>query len=88
MSDPVGTCRAARPGAAGPAQQQPYGPNPDSKSLRQHYVEGRLDIARVIYKTDLWSACGIVPARLVYEDSQGERHTVEYKAWGSGCSGN
>lgn len=22
------------------AQQQPYGPNPDSKSLRQHYVEG------------------------------------------------
>lgn len=70
------------------AQQQPYGPNPDSKSLRQHYVEGRLDIARVIYKTDLWSACGIVPARLVYEDSQGERHTVEYKAWGSGCSGN
>ncbi|MGV8397259.1 DUF2790 domain-containing protein, partial [Pseudomonas aeruginosa] len=21
-------------------------------------------------------------------DSQGERHTVEYKAWGSGCSGN
>ncbi len=28
------------------AQQQPYGPNPDSKSLRQHYVEGRLDIAR------------------------------------------
>ncbi|WP_164076666.1 DUF2790 domain-containing protein, partial [Stenotrophomonas maltophilia] len=24
----------------------------------------------------------------VYEDSQGERHTVEYKAWGSGCSGN
>lgn len=41
------------------AQQQPYGPNPDSKSLRQHYVEGRLDIARVIYKTDLWSACGI-----------------------------
>lgn len=24
------------------AQQQPYGPNPDSKSLRQHYVEGRL----------------------------------------------
>ncbi len=49
------------------AQQQPYGPNPDSKSLRQHYVEGRLDIARVIYKTDLWSACGIVPARLVYE---------------------
>ncbi len=51
-------------------------------------MEGRLDIARVIYKTDLWSACGIVPARLVYEDSQGERHTVEYKAWGSGCSGS
>ncbi|MGV8358625.1 DUF2790 domain-containing protein, partial [Pseudomonas aeruginosa] len=31
---------------------------------------------------------GIVPARLVYEDWQGGRHTVESKAWGSGCSGN
>ncbi|MGP5464669.1 DUF2790 domain-containing protein, partial [Pseudomonas helleri] len=28
----------------------------------------------------------VVPARMVYEDSQGIKHTLEYRVMGNGCS--
>jgi len=28
-----------------------------------------------------------VPAQMTYEDSKGERHTIEYQVWGNGCTG-
>ncbi|NWB25860.1 DUF2790 domain-containing protein [Pseudomonas gingeri] len=46
------------------------------------------DIAHVISITDTQEACGIVPVQMVYEDSQGVRHTLAYQVWGDGCSGN
>lgn len=46
-----------------------------------------LDEAKTISITDTSLACGIVPVELVYEDSQGERHTVTYQVEGSGCMG-
>ena len=45
------------------------------------------DISRVISITDTQDACGIVPVQMVYEDSQGQRHTLAYQVWGNGCSG-
>ncbi|MBN3968724.1 DUF2790 domain-containing protein [Pseudomonas gregormendelii] len=46
-----------------------------------------LDVAKTISITDTSSACGIVPVEMVYEDSNGERHTATYLVQGGGCMG-
>ena len=46
----------------------------------------RLDIKRVIEVSEIANECGPVPARMTYEDSQGQRRTIEYQVMGSGCS--
>ena len=46
----------------------------------------RLDIKRVIEVSQVADECGPVPARMTYEDSQGQRRTIEYQVMGTGCS--
>jgi hypothetical protein len=46
------------------------------------------DIARVISVTDTQAACGVVPVTMVYDDSLGVRHTLDYRVLGSGCHDN
>jgi len=46
----------------------------------------RLDIKRVIEVSEIANECGPVPARMTYEDSRGQRRTVEYQVMGTGCS--
>jgi hypothetical protein len=46
----------------------------------------RLDIKRVIEVSEVADECGPVPARMTYEDSQGQRRTIEYQVMGTGCS--
>lgn len=58
-----------------------------SAAAEQYTYDMKLDVAHVISTTDVSTQCGIVPARMTYEDSQGQRHTVEYQVWGNGCSG-
>jgi hypothetical protein len=58
-----------------------------AESAASHSATG-LDIARVISQTPDEGACGIQPMTLVYEDSQGQRHTLNYLIQGSGCSSN
>jgi hypothetical protein len=45
-----------------------------------------LDIKRVIEVSEIANECAPVPARMTYEDSQGQRHTLEYEVMGTGCS--
>ena len=45
-----------------------------------------LDIARVISLSAIPKVCEVVPATMTYEDSQGQRHTLEYQVMGDGCS--
>lgn len=45
-----------------------------------------LDIAKVISQTPDNGSCGIEPMRLVYQDSHGVIHTLDYTIIGSGCS--
>ncbi|MGH8486435.1 MAG: DUF2790 domain-containing protein, partial [Pseudomonas sp.] len=45
-----------------------------------------LDIAKVISLSTLPNVCEVVPATMVYEDHQGQRHVLEYRAMGNGCS--
>ncbi|MFD2643190.1 DUF2790 domain-containing protein [Pseudomonas japonica] len=45
-----------------------------------------LDIAKVISLSKVANVCEVVPATMVYEDHQGQRHTLEYRVMGDGCS--
>ncbi|UZE27972.1 DUF2790 domain-containing protein [Pseudomonas asplenii] len=44
------------------------------------------DIQKVISISPTPEVCEVVPARIIYEDSQGHRHIMEYRVMGNGCS--
>lgn len=54
--------------------------------VEQYSYGTKLDIARVISLSTVPDVCEVVPATMTYEDSQGQRHTIEYQAMGDGCS--
>ncbi|MBB3104010.1 DUF2790 domain-containing protein [Azomonas macrocytogenes] len=63
-----------------PAIQIPYD-TPSVKSEQYEYGM-KLDIHRVIsrqYGSNYMSSCDVVPAHMVYDDSQGQRHAITYK---------
>jgi len=70
-------CGAAMAGEAKDAEQIPV----EQYSYSQH-----LDIARVISMSEVPIVCEVVPARMTYEDSQGQKHILEYRVMGNGCS--
>lgn len=45
-----------------------------------------LDIAKVVSLSSIPNVCEVVPARMEYEDHQGQRHILNYKVMGNGCS--
>ncbi|KAF0865258.1 DUF2790 domain-containing protein [Pseudomonas sp. LD120] len=45
-----------------------------------------LDIAKVISMSEVPNVCEVVPARMEYEDSHGQRHILQYRVMGNGCS--
>ncbi|AWY41241.1 DUF2790 domain-containing protein [Pseudomonas putida] len=46
-----------------------------------------LDIAKVVSVSDTATACGVVPATMVYVDHQGQTHRVTYEVMGN-CTSN
>lgn len=53
----------------------------------EHYTYATdLDIATVISVTPIADVCEVVPAQMIYEDHQGQRHILEYRVMGNGCS--
>ncbi|MDH0020078.1 DUF2790 domain-containing protein [Pseudomonas monteilii] len=70
-------CGAAMAGEAKDAEQIPV----EQYSYSQH-----LDIARVISMSEVPNVCEVVPARMTYEDSKGQKHILEYSVMGNGCS--
>ena len=51
-----------------------------------HYRYGmKLDIARVVAITPTDSSCGVMPAQMTYEDSNGDLNILEYRAAGTDC---
>ncbi|WP_060500679.1 DUF2790 domain-containing protein [Pseudomonas sp. NBRC 111133] len=68
---------AAMAGEAKDAEQIPV----EQYSYSQH-----LDIARVISMSEVPNVCEVVPARMTYEDSKGQKHILEYRVMGNGCS--
>lgn len=58
-----------------------------SKTPVESYSYGtKLDIKKIITVTEIADECGPVPARMTYEDSQGQRHVLQYQVMGTGCS--
>lgn len=58
-----------------------------AKPAVEQYTYGtNLDIAKVISLSKVANVCEVVPATMVYEDHKGQRHTVEYRVMGDGCS--
>lgn len=59
----------------------------DSKIAVETYsYDTKLDIQNVITVSDIPDQCGPVPAQMTYEDSQGQRHILQYQVMGTGCS--
>ncbi|MGH8439110.1 MAG: DUF2790 domain-containing protein [Pseudomonas sp.] len=54
--------------------------------VQQYDYSTNLDIAKVISLSTIPNVCEVVPATMVYEDHQGHRHTLEYRAMGNGCT--
>ncbi|MBB3103128.1 DUF2790 domain-containing protein [Azomonas macrocytogenes] len=52
----------------------------------------KLDVHNPVthYGSNYRTSCGVVPARMTYEDSQGQRHEITYTVAGMGwgCSGS
>jgi hypothetical protein len=59
----------------------------DRPAAQRYDYQTELDIKKVIRMTDISNLCGgPLPVQMTYEDSQGQRHTIEYQVMGTGCS--
>ncbi|MGR3886365.1 DUF2790 domain-containing protein [Pseudomonas sp. 1152_12] len=54
--------------------------------VEQYSYAQHLDIARVMSISEVAHVCAVVPVRMTYEDSKGQRHILEYHVMGNGCS--
>lgn len=54
--------------------------------VEEYTYSTHLDVAKVISMSATPNVCGVVPATMVYEDSQGHRHAMVYQIMGDGCS--
>ena len=45
-----------------------------------------LDVAKVVSMSEVPDVCQVVPVKMEYEDSQGQRHILQYQVMGNGCS--
>lgn len=53
----------------------------------EHYSYGQnLDIAKVIQMETPAKVCGVVLTHMIYLDSKGTKHNLEYSVMGDGCS--
>ena len=45
-----------------------------------------LDIAKVVSMSEIPNVCEVVPMKMEYDDSHGQRHILRYRIMGNGCS--
>ncbi|SCW73002.1 MULTISPECIES: DUF2790 domain-containing protein [unclassified Pseudomonas] len=45
-----------------------------------------LDIAHIVAMTPIPNICDVVPVRMTYDDSKGDRHIMECQVIGTGCT--
>ncbi|NWA05467.1 DUF2790 domain-containing protein [Pseudomonas gingeri] len=54
--------------------------------VEEYTYSSHPDIHKVISMSEIPDVCEVVPARMVYEDAKGDRHVMEYRVMGNGCS--
>ncbi|MGH8347680.1 MAG: DUF2790 domain-containing protein [Pseudomonas sp.] len=54
--------------------------------IEEYTYSMNLDIAKVISRSEAPNVCEVVPMKMEYEDSSGQRHILRYSAMGNGCS--
>ncbi|MCP1475856.1 hypothetical protein ABIA54_000051 [Pseudomonas sp. EB276 TE3739] len=59
---------------------------PQNLPVETYDYSTRLDIEHVISITEPANECAPVPVQMVYEDSHGDRHVLQYQVMGTGCS--
>jgi len=60
---------------------------PASQIPVETYAYGmKLDIQKIITVSETGDECAPVPKQMTYEDSQGQRHILQYQVMGTGCS--
>lgn len=62
------------------------GVSQEQSAVEQYAYGMELDVARVISISHDNHECAVGPAWMTFEDHQGQRHTVEYRQMGDGCS--
>ena len=62
-----------KPGAGLPVEDYQYGM--------------KVDVQKVLYRTDVSDKTGVVPVIMVYTDSQGETHKMRFLEWGGRYDG-
>lgn len=60
--------------------------NAEQIPVEQYSYSQHLDIAKVLSMSEVPNVCEVVPARMTYEDSKGQKHILEYRVMGNGCS--
>lgn len=60
--------------------------NAEQIPVEQYSYSQHLDIAKVISMDEVPNVCEVVPAHMTYEDSKGQKHILEYRVMGNGCS--
>jgi hypothetical protein len=52
-----------------------------------HYKYGsHLDISKVLSVATPAMSCGVVPGQMIYLDSTGSKHELDYQVMGDGCT--
>ncbi len=67
------------------ADQIPTNVASQQAPIEEYTYSSDLDIAKVISMSEVPNVCEVVPARMEYEDSKGQRHILQYSVLGNGC---
>ncbi|WP_397448030.1 DUF2790 domain-containing protein [Pseudomonas sp. NA-150] len=64
-------------------------PRSDETLPVEHYEYGKkLDIAKVLHTSVIPKICGPIRTHMIYQDSKGLHHDLEYSVIGDGCHSN
>ncbi|RON53065.1 DUF2790 domain-containing protein [Pseudomonas frederiksbergensis] len=61
------------------AQQKPV-------VVEEYTYSTHLDIANVVSMSEVPNVCEVVPMKMEYDDSKGQRHILRYSVMGNGCT--
>lgn len=54
--------------------------------VEEYTYSTHLDIANIVSMSEVPNVCEVVPMKMEYDDSKGQRHILRYSVMGNGCS--